>query len=391
MQRNPARCEFHRCGVDLPAYRGCERRARTPGRCSKAPRSILGCSTFFDFTLDRFSNDLLLFLTNRSRIPSRSFEIRFSLRLGPKPHSNACRGPNARDRAAQEERNSHDRLVSMNEPHASPQSIQHPDWKREHAALLSLKKSQAALDLEFGERLLEALRSGAHRALGFASFAEYVERILGEKPRWTRERLRVAEALEGLPLTRRELGKGELHWSAVRELTRVATAATEAEWIEAAQGRTARQLEELAGRGPGDRPGDPANPELRRHVLHFEVSGEVLATFREAAAKLRRDADGPLSEEEALLLMARQVLAGPSDAGKSSYQLAVTVCERCGRGFQQGAGELVEVSRDFVDNVRREPGASDVESVLRRGLAMLPVQTARAKPARDGASQAPQP
>jgi HAMP domain-containing protein len=162
---------------------------------------------------------------------------------------------------------------------------------------------------------------------------------VGEKPRWTRERVRVAEALDDLPLTRRGLETGELNWSSVRELTRVATPATEIEWLEAAKQRTARQLEDLvSGRRTGDLPSDPPNPRLERHVLSFEVSGEVLATFREAAAKLRREADGPMSEEEALLLMARQVLVGPGDAGKSSYQIAVTVCEGCGRGFQRGSG-----------------------------------------------------
>lgn len=225
----------------------------------------------------------------------------------------------------------------------------HPNWKRAHAELLRLKKSRATLDVELGEWLLRALRAGAHGFLGFASFAEYVERLLGEKPRWTRERLRVAEVLEDLPLTRRELGAGKLNWSAARELVRVATPDTESEWLLAAKQCTARQLEELvSGRQPGDEPCDPADPHLRRHVLSFEVSGEVLATFREATAKLRRDADDPLSEEEALLLMARQVLAGSSDSGKSSYQIAVTVCEGCGRGFQQGSGDLIEVGPEIV-------------------------------------------
>ena len=38
---------------------------------------------------------------------------------------------------------------------------------------------------------------------------------------------------------------GELCWSAVRELVRVAIAETEKEWTEAAKGKTTRQVEEL--------------------------------------------------------------------------------------------------------------------------------------------------
>jgi len=59
--------------------------------------------------------------------------------------------------------------------------------------------------------------------LGFASFGEYVERSFGYKPRSTQEKLRVAEALEELPVLSGALEQGTLHWSAARELTRVAT------------------------------------------------------------------------------------------------------------------------------------------------------------------------
>lgn len=222
------------------------------------------------------------------------------------------------------------------------------DWKQVHAALVRMQKSRARLDGELGEWLLRALRSEVHQALGFASFSEYVERLFGEKPRWTRERLRVAEALGQLPLVRRGLDEGSLNWSKVRELTRVATPATEAEWLNVAEQGTARQFEQLvAGRQLGDRPTDPTHLHSKTHVLRFEISGDVLATVREAMTKLRREAN--LSEEEALLTMARQVLAGPSEPGRSSYQIAITICEQCRRGFQEGAGERIEVGREIVE------------------------------------------
>jgi HNH endonuclease len=87
-------------------------------------------------------------------------------------------------------------------------------------------------------------------------------------------------------------------------------------------------------------------------VLRFEVSGEVLATFREALAKLRREADGALDDDAALLLMARQVLGGPVDEGRASYQVAITVCEACQRAEQTGRGEAVEVSPEVVEMAR---------------------------------------
>lgn len=48
-------------------------------------------------------------------------------------------------------------------------------------------------------------------------------------------------------------------------------------------------------------------------------------------------------------MMARQVLGGPADPGRSNYQVAMTICPGCGQGFQQGRGESVAVGRDVVE------------------------------------------
>ena len=198
--------------------------------------------------------------------------------------------------------------------------------------------------------LLDALRSNAHLHLGFGSFGEYVERMLGYTRRATEERLRVAEALERSPGLEKALRDGTLSWSAVRELTCVATTTNEQAWLEVAKGHTLRQIEELvAGHRAGDNPDDGYDPLLRRHVLRFEVSPETYATFREVMAKLRREAGSSLDDDASLLLLARQILGGPTDEGRAPYQIALLVCEACGRGRQQGRGELIDVGSDIVE------------------------------------------
>src|SRR5258707_10879490 len=97
------------------------------------------------------------------------------------------------------------------------------DWRRAHEDLSRLARCRAGLDWEEGRVLLDALRSGAHLHLGFGSFGEYIERMLGYRRRSTDERLRVAEALENLPELARALRDGCVTWSIARELTRVAT------------------------------------------------------------------------------------------------------------------------------------------------------------------------
>jgi hypothetical protein len=241
------------------------------------------------------------------------------------------------------------------------------DWQRADQELRRLARSRAGLDFEEGQWLLTAWRGGVHARLGYGSFREYIERLFGYGARLVQDKLRVAEALEDLPELARALQTGGACWSALRELTRVAVPETQAEWLAAAAGRTVRDVEQLvAGHGLGSRPGDPSDAAARRHVLRFDVSGEVLASVREAFAKLRHDAGEPLDDDAALLLMARAVLEGPADSGKSSYQLAVTVCESCRRGTVQGNGEPVQVEPEVVEMAAcdaQQLGRLDQESV----------------------------
>jgi hypothetical protein len=211
------------------------------------------------------------------------------------------------------------------------------DWVEAHAALTQLARERARADAEEGRWLLRAFRAAVHVHLGHGSFAEYVERVFGYKARTTQEKLRVAEALENLPELARALDTGEVGWCAVRELTRVAVPETEDAWLAAARGKTIRQLEELVtSKSPGETPDETEQPRPRSRVLRFEVAPETFALFRDALFRdalraLRRAAGGGLDDDAALLAMARHVLAGPGDDGRASYQVALTVCDACGR------------------------------------------------------------
>jgi hypothetical protein len=135
--------------------------------------------------------------------------------------------------------------------------------------------------------LREAEALQVWRPLGMVSMLDYLERVLGYAPRTARDRLRVARALGDLPQLTSALSTGELPFSAVRELTRVATPGTEASWIAAAADKNLRQIEELvADHRPGDRPDDPPAPEARTHVVRFELSAETFALLRQARTVL---------------------------------------------------------------------------------------------------------
>jgi len=204
-------------------------------------------------------------------------------------------------------------------------------------------------DYEQGYWLLEGLRLSVHVELGFGSFLEYGDRLFGYGQRMVAERLRVAQALRGLPVTSESLRAGEFSWSAVRELTRVVTNETESEWVQATRGKTVRQVEQMvSGRKPGDRPCDPPDDRVKRHWLRFEVSAETLAIWRQAIGELTRRVGSSLSDDEQLLAMAVAVLGGPNE-GRASHQIALTVCERCGGGWQESRGQRVAIGAEVVE------------------------------------------
>lgn len=86
-------------------------------------------------------------------------------------------------------------------------------------------------------------RMGAWELAGHRSCAHWLAFSTGFDLGTAREHVRVARALEALPLTAAKMARGELSFSQVRALTRVAEAGSEAALLELAEGCTTAQLE----------------------------------------------------------------------------------------------------------------------------------------------------
>jgi hypothetical protein len=209
------------------------------------------------------------------------------------------------------------------------------------------------LDAEEARWLREAEALQIWRPLGMVSALDYCERVLGHAPRAAQDRLRVARALGTLPELTRALGAGTLPYSAVRELIRVATPATEAAWIAAASGTNLRQIESLvSGHRPGDQPDDPPGPEVRTQVVRFELSSGTFAQLRQASSSLDDEHGRHLSDDELVAALCSSVLDGSSatePTGRAKFQIAVTVCERCRQGWQDGAGARIAIETAAVE------------------------------------------
>jgi hypothetical protein len=160
--------------------------------------------------------------------------------------------------------------------------------------------------------------------------------------------LRVAKAIVDLPLIAEAMKQGDLSFSAGRELTRVATADTEGEWLEAANDKNLRQVEELvAGHDRGAKPSDPKDPSLRKHKFRFDdLDGETVALIRQARQILEREQGERLTDNALLRLFGRMIIDGAASPERTTapYQIAVTVCTECKRGWQHGGGITVEMS-----------------------------------------------
>lgn len=226
-------------------------------------------------------------------------------------------------------------------------------WRVLHQRLCGISKRRAALDAEEARCLREAVAVRLWRRLGYVHLNEYLERELGYAPQAGTERIRVALALAQLPRIEARLGEGALSFSAVRELTRVATVDTEQAWLDAAHGKNLRQIEAMvSGKKPGDRPEDPARPELVTRILRLELNPSAFAAFRQIQAVIADEHGGRLDDSALIETLCRRALEGGADSGRPAHQIAFTVCESCRRGWQNGAGREIQVSAEVIDRAR---------------------------------------
>jgi hypothetical protein len=217
------------------------------------------------------------------------------------------------------------------------------DWREIDRALQRIGHQRAALDAEEARWLVRAARVQIWRELGFVSLLDYLERRCDYAPRTARDRIRVAFELDELPGLTAALAMGELGFSSIKELVRVVTPEHEGEWLEKARGKTCFEIQKLvAGRKKGSRPSDAPDPDLETRTLRFEdILPTTVALSRQARAKAQQDRGERLSDDALLAMLFGMYLDGPPSqegSGRARYQIAVTVCETCNQGWQDGAG-----------------------------------------------------
>ncbi|MBA2545220.1 MAG: DUF222 domain-containing protein [Deltaproteobacteria bacterium] len=225
-------------------------------------------------------------------------------------------------------------------------TVTEADWKALHAMLRELARQRVALEAREADYLVEADDTHLYRRLGYSTMAEYMERELHYSPHAANERLRVARELAKLPLIAEQFRAGELSFSAVRELTRVATPATEENWLTTTHGKTARDVERMvAGLRRGDGPKTEPDPRLLTTRIVLEVPVEVAARYRRQRTALDNERGERVSDGEVLDLWLRAADGGPiDDVTQPAVQLAVTTCKACTQSFVSADGAMQPVA-----------------------------------------------
>ncbi len=160
-------------------------------------------------------------------------------------------------------------------------------------SLVACDHAQAAVVLW----LAEVVTRGLHRKLGHPSPLQYATEGLGMSRSRAYDLLQLARDLDRLPRLRDAIATRRVGWTKARLVARVATAATEARWVEAAQTLGRR---DLAGRVASEFERARTQREARRRTRAATVAGQSALVMPMAPIPLRvrtlepaRPAGGP--------------------------------------------------------------------------------------------------
>jgi len=219
--------------------------------------------------------------------------------------------------------------------------------------------------------LLAMAESRSYRQLGYSTIHQYAEKHFGYRATWTSEAVRVAKALPDLPRSTSEFEAGDLSWSALREITRVASRETEGEWLEFGKLRPFLSLKaevQDAVKKKRDRPRLERYglPRIRMRLV-FELEPEgydmALKSLKKAARELSESAGGKeASLEEPFLFLAERMHetdpAGPPkdriEREAPLYTLLYQMCQSCRVAHVRTSEGPVEVPAEVIERVEAD-------------------------------------
>jgi hypothetical protein len=239
--------------------------------------------------------------------------------------------------------------------------------------------------------------SAAYDLRGFSDVYHASRCLFGMSVRRTRECIRIGRALRTLPRVERAFVEGQLAYSRVREVTRVASAEGEVQWLRLASELPMRVLERRVAEANGS-----ATPESRTNdaaevgwktpdvvEVRLALRAESWALLQRAMEGARRADEGQslLSDGDALEAVARDALAAQTDAAPADVRRTVVLyeCTSCKRTEVETGGGPIEVGDVAAAALACGAPVVDLEREgrLERRGGPLPTAVARAVRLRD--------
>ncbi len=183
--------------------------------------------------------------------------------------------------------------------------------------------------LLLGRCLVELDRRTMWDEWGFSGSIHYARYALRLSRKEAREMRRVARELEPLPVLSAAAEQGDLGWSHLREVVRVAVPQTEQAWLEAAQTCTWRVFHRLVRQAvAGDLPGEASQePQAEQVELRFMLTAEQAEVYNAGLARLSRRFGRLVDPAEALEFAFAELLAGNDATLEARLQQARDVLE----------------------------------------------------------------
>jgi 5-methylcytosine-specific restriction endonuclease McrA len=251
-------------------------------------------------------------------------------------------------------------ILSRNSTKAKEQAMSRDVHAALARALEDLRTAEKSAVLLFAEVMVNEL----YRDLGFASMERYSEEKLGFSPGKTKQFMRLAARLEELPELKRAVEAGDIGWTAARHVQSVATANTEAHWVEEAKRTSRRELTRKIDRaraaakrerarkstgqaellpigaggagGAGAGGAGSAEPIDVPRTITFTFTGEQYDRYV-ALIEARRKAGCRSSREELILEALASTPVGAS-SNAPHHKIVTTVCPKCGAAATPGPG-----------------------------------------------------
>ncbi|MBI2169403.1 MAG: DUF222 domain-containing protein [Actinobacteria bacterium] len=206
------------------------------------------------------------------------------------------------------------------EPGVSPGVLEAVPLERIEAEITELAAHLAAAEARWLALIGEFDRREGYAVWGCRSTAVWLNWRCGLSMPAAHERVRVARALSDLPVTRAAFFSGELSYSKVRAITRVATAESESDLVDVARASTAAQLERITkGVAAVER---TLREEARRHhheralsvIEHDDGSGTIVVHLPPERLALARAALESVAETMAIADFVSEIDSSAEDA-----------------------------------------------------------------------------